>query len=101
MLPGIVTVITPRQFPTISQSTIQCFRSSCSSRTISDEKIYTDLRDSLGYTGEIEKLSRSDSKLSVTIELRNPLAKKLRLRVWGYANGEHLYILTHSSLTLK
>ena len=46
-----------------------------------DEKIYIDLRDSLGYTDEIEKPSRNDSKLNVTIELRNPLAKKLRLRI--------------------
>ena len=56
--------------------------------TKSDEKIYIDLRDSLGYTDEIEKPSRNDSKLNVTIELRSPLAKKMRLRVWGYANGE-------------
>ena len=44
--------------------------------TKSDEKIYTDLRDSLGYTDRIEKLSKNDSKLNLTIELRNPLAKK-------------------------
>ena len=42
----------------------------------SDEKIYIDLWDSLGYTDEIEKPSRYDSKLNVTIELRNSLAKK-------------------------
>ena len=54
----------------------------------SSEKIYIDLRDSLGHTEEIEKPSRNDSKLNVTIELRSPLAKKMRLRVWGYANGE-------------
>ena len=69
--------------------------------TKSDEKIYIDLRDSLGYTDEIEKPSRNDSKLNVTIELRNPLAKKMRLRVWGYTNGEYLYMLTDGSLTLK
>ena len=44
--------------------------------TKSDEKIYIDLRDSFGYTDEIEKPSRNDSKSNVTIELRNPLAKK-------------------------
>ena len=69
--------------------------------TKSDEKIYIDLRDSLGYTDEIEKPSRNDSKLNVTIELRNPLAKEMRLRVWGYTNGEYLYMLTDGSLTLK
>ena len=66
-----------------------------------NEKIYIDLRDSLGYTDEIEKPSRNDSKLNVTIELRSPLSKKMRLRVWGYTNGEYLYMLTDGSLTLK
>ena len=42
----------------------------------SDEKIYIDLGDSLGHIDEIEKWSRNDSKLNVTIELRKPLAKK-------------------------
>ena len=30
--------------------------------TKSDEKVYINLRDSLGYTNEIEKLSKNDSK---------------------------------------
>ena len=49
--------------------------------TKSDEKIYIDFRDSPGYADEIEKPSRNYSKLNATIELRNPLAKKLRLRI--------------------
>ena len=44
--------------------------------TKSDEKIYIDLRHSLGYTDEFEKASRNDSKLNVTIELRNTLVKE-------------------------
>ena len=69
--------------------------------TKSNEKIYFDLQDSLRYTDEIEKPSRNDSKLNATIELRNALAKKRRLRVRGYTNGEYLYMLTDGSLTLK
>ena len=42
----------------------------------SNEKIYINLPDSLGYTDKIEKPSRNESKLNVTIELRNPLAKQ-------------------------
>ena len=42
-------------------------------RAKSDEKSYIDLWDSFGYTDKIQKLSRNDSKLNVTIELRNPL----------------------------
>ena len=69
--------------------------------TKSNEKIYFDLQDSLRYTDEIGKPSRNDSKLNATIELRNALAKKRRLRVRGYTNGEYLYMLTDGSLTLK
>ena len=47
------------------------------------KKIYIDLQDSLGYTDKIEKQRRNDSKLNVTIELRNPSAKK-----WGLEFGE-------------
>ena len=56
----------------------------------SNEKVYIDLQDSLGYTDEIEKLSRNDSKLNVTIELKNALTKKMRPRVWEYTIDEYL-----------
>ena len=54
----------------------------------SGERIYIDLRDSLGYTNEIEKPSRNDSRMTLTVEVKNALRKKIRLRVWGYSNGE-------------
>ena len=57
----------------------------------SDEKIYIDLRGSLEYTDEIAKQSRNYSKLNITTELR----------VWGYTNGEYLYMMTDRSLTFK
>ena len=69
--------------------------------TKSNEKIYFDLQDSLGYTDEIEKPSRNGSKLNAITSSRNALAKKRRLRVRGYTNGEYLYMLTDGSLTLK
>ena len=34
----------------------------------SDEKVYIDQRDNLGYTNEIERPSSNNSKLTVTIE---------------------------------
>ena len=67
----------------------------------SDERIYIDLRDSLGYTNEMERPNRNDSKLKLTIETKIPLTKKIRLRVWGYTNGEYLYMLLDVSLMLK
>ena len=69
--------------------------------TKSTEKIYIDLWNSLEYTDKIVEPSRNDSKLNVTIEFRNLLANKMRLRVWVYTNGGYLYILTDGSLTLK
>ena len=67
----------------------------------SDEKIYIDLRDSMEYTDEIDTPSRYDTKLTVTIETKSLLAKELRSRVWGYTNGEYLYMLRDSELMLK
>ena len=66
-----------------------------------DKKIYIDLRDSMEYTNEIETPSRKDTKLMVTIETKSLLAKKMRLRVWGYTKGEYLYMLGNAELTLN
>ena len=55
----------------------------------------------MGYTNEMEKWTRNDSKLLLTIELNNPLARKMRLRVLGYSMGEYLHILLNGGLTLK
>ena len=42
----------------------------------SDERIYIDLRDSLGYTNKMERRSRNNFKLKLTIETKIPLMKK-------------------------
>lgn len=67
----------------------------------SEERVYIEFRDSLGYTNEIEKPSRNDSKLTLTIELKSALTKKMMLRVWRYTNNEYLYMLADGGLTLK
>ena len=67
----------------------------------SDERLYVDLRQSRGYTNDLEKPTRNDSKMIITIETKNSLAKKMRLRVWGYTNSEYIYLLHDGSLTLK
>ena len=59
------------------------------------------MRDILGYTNEVVKSGRNDSKLILTIELKSALKEKMRLRVWGYTNGKYLYMLVHGGLTLK
>ena len=55
----------------------------------------------IGCTKELEKPKRNDSKMSITIETKNVLMYKMRLRVWGYSNGEYHYFLSDGSLTLK
>ena len=63
--------------------------------------MYIGLQDSMGYTGKIKKPSRNNTKLTITIETKSPLAKKMRLRVWGYTNGEYFYMLRDGELMLK
>ena len=63
------------------------------------EKNYIDLRNSMGYTDEIKKPSRNNTRLMVTIEMKFPLAKKIRLRVYMLRDGE--LMLNYKSYTIK
>ena len=47
----------------------------------SDEPINVDLRQAKGYTQELEKPKRNDSKMTITKEIRQSLSKKMCLRV--------------------
>ena len=67
----------------------------------SDNRIYLELRASSGYMNKAKKLERNDSKINVSIQLKAAATKKLRLRVWAYAIGEYLYILSKNGLTLR
>ena len=51
-----------------------------------DERLYVDLRPSHDYADELEKPTRNDSKMTITIEIKTSLVKKMRLRVWGYTS---------------
>ena len=39
--------------------------------------------------------------MTIAIATRNSLTKKMRLRVWGYTNGEYFYMLLDGGLSLK
>ena len=67
----------------------------------SDERLYVDLRQSRGYTDELENPSRNDSSMTISIQTKAALSKKMRLSVWSYTNGEYIYLLHGGSLTLK
>ena len=81
---------TCQKLPTMSE----CF-------TSADENLFVDLRREKGYTNEIKKLNRDNSDLSVTIMLKNAAAKKMRLRVIGYYQDEHLNLLSHNGLNIN
>ena len=67
----------------------------------SNERIYLDLRASAGYTNEMEKLERNNSKITLYITLKSAAMKKLGLKIWGYSLGEYLYVLARNGLTLR
>ena len=69
--------------------------------TDSDKCIYIDIRQSKGYTGEFERVTREDSNLSITVDLKAAAAKKLRLRVTGYFQGEYMYMLDKDGLIMN
>ena len=69
--------------------------------TNSDEKVYIDIRRSKGYTGEFERVNRDDSDLIVTVDLKNAAAKKMRLYVTAYYQGEYMYMLTKDGLVMN
>ena len=66
-----------------------------------DERIYLELRATLGDVKEAEKLERNDSKINLHILLKKAATKNFRLRIWAYFLGEYSYILTKNGLTLK
>ena len=53
-----------------------------------DDCIYIDMRRSKGYTDELQKVSRDDSAIALTITLKAAAAKKLRYRITGWSQGE-------------
>ena len=67
----------------------------------SDERLYLALRASAGYTTEMEKLERNDSKINLFIQLKKAATKKLMLQIWAHSRGEYLYVLSQQGLTLR
>ena len=62
--------------------------------TDSDERVYIDIRHSKGFTGELERVNRDDSDLTVTVDLKAAATKKMRLRITGYFQGEYNYMMS-------
>ena len=56
-----------------------------------DERLYIDMRQSKGYTDDLEKLTQDASDINLTVKLKVAAAKKMRLRVLGYSQAEYWY----------
>ena len=69
--------------------------------TESDERLYIDIRRGRDYTSELEKIVRNDSSLTMNITLKVAATKKMRLRVFGYYQGEYMYSMTNLGLLLS
>ena len=63
-----------------------------------DERLYADLRDSKGYIGQLQKLIWEGNKIVLKVNFKVALAKKMRLKVWGYLQDKCLYFLTKPEL---
>ena len=49
------------------------------------------MRRSKGYTDKLEKITHDDGGITLTIKLKQAAAKKMRLRVIAYSQGEYWY----------
>ena len=57
-----------------------------------DERLYFDVKHSECYTVELEKMTRDDSDITLTAELKNGASKVIKLRVHGYSSGEFIFL---------
>ena len=66
-----------------------------------DDRIWIDMRRSKDYTDELEKIYHDDSGLAVTIGFKEAAAKKLRLRIIGYSQGEYWCLLSNKGYIMS
>ena len=66
-----------------------------------DKRVCVDIRRSKGYTGEFDRVNRDNSYLGITVDLKAGAAKKMRLCIMGYFQGEYTYILGKDGLIMN
>ena len=66
-----------------------------------DDRIYIDMRRRKGYTDELEKINRHDSGVALNVSLKDPAAKKIRLRVTGFSQAEYWYLLSNKGYIMS
>ena len=60
-----------------------------------DDRIYVDMRRSKGYANELEKINRDESRIALTISLKEAAGKKMRFRITSFSQGEFWYLLSN------
>ena len=60
-------------------------------KSSSDEKLYIDMRSSKRYTDKLEKLTRGDSDVSLTVKLKAATVIRLRLKIIGSSHSGYFY----------
>ena len=66
-----------------------------------NDRIWINMRWSKGYTDQLEKINRDDSGLAVIIGFKEAAAKKLRLQITGYSQGECWYLLSNKGYIMS
>ena len=66
-----------------------------------DDRIWIYMRRSKGYTDELEKIYRDDSGLAVVIDFKEAAAKKLKLRIVRYSQGQYWYLLSNKGYIIS
>ena len=61
----------------------------------SDKRLYIDMRKSKCYTDELEKLTRDDRGVCLSLKLTAAATKKMRLRITAYSKSEYWYVNTN------
>ena len=59
------------------------------------ERLHIDMRRSKGYTDELEKLTRDDGEVNLSIKLKAAAIKKMRPRVSAYSQSGYWYANTN------
>ena len=59
---------------------------------IMDDRIYVDMRRSKGYADELEKINRDESRIALTISLKEAAGKKMRFRITKAKFGTYYLI---------
>ena len=66
----------------------------------SDERLYIDMTRSKRYTDELQKLTRDDGGVTLTIKLKKAAEKTMRLRVIAYSQVGYWYTSTNKGSTM-